>query len=141
MNPIKIAGRAALFATLDLAGDVFLPHAFTACLRHKKPSDIKMLFMHDCKTPIGRWTKIYRRIGGLYVEGELFTDCDTAPRNLEKARAAIEANAIDGLSVGFRALTHRREPKRRVISRADLIEISVVTFPMQPRARFTRIDF
>ncbi len=49
----------------------------------------------------------------------------------------MRAGALDGLSIGFRTVKARTEPKagvRRLVE-IDLWEISVVTFPMLPEAR------
>jgi hypothetical protein len=49
----------------------------------------------------------------------------------------MRSGAIDGLSIGFRAVAGRRDRRTGVrrLERIDLWEISVVTFPMQPGAR------
>ena len=50
----------------------------------------------------------------------------------------MRAGAIDGLSIGFRTVRATAAKERRLratILEADLWEISVVTFPMQPGAR------
>jgi hypothetical protein len=49
----------------------------------------------------------------------------------------MRAGAVDGLSIGFRAVRGRRDARSgvRLLSEVDLWEISVVTFPMQPQAR------
>ncbi len=63
-----------------------------------------------------------------YVEGDFVL---LAPR-LEMLRQG----ALDGLSIGFRAVRSRRDPGgvRRLIE-IDLWEVSVVTFPMLHDAR------
>lgn len=46
----------------------------------------------------------------------------------------MKSGALDGLSIGFRTVKARSDPKsgvRRILE-ADLWEISVVTFPMLP---------
>ena len=50
----------------------------------------------------------------------------------------MRAGALDGLSIGFRAVKARKDAKTAAcasIVEADLWEISVVTFPMLPGAR------
>ncbi|PTT71816.1 HK97 family phage prohead protease, partial [Pseudomonas sp. HMWF010] len=58
----------------------------------------------------------------------------TAPRGRLVA-ALVEAGALDGLSIGFRQLKARQDGPLRVLTRVDLWEVSVVTFPMLPGAR------
>jgi hypothetical protein len=55
--------------------------------------------------------------------------------------ALMRANALDGLSIGFRAdqgVRSKRTGVRR-LKQIDLWEISVVTFPMLPDARVSRV--
>ena len=49
----------------------------------------------------------------------------------------LRAGAIDGLSIGFRTVRGRIDPKTRVRSllAVDLWEISIVTFPLLAGAR------
>jgi HK97 family phage prohead protease len=46
------------------------------------------------------------------------------------------AGALDGLSIGFRSRRARREGRLRVLVEVELWEVSLVTFPMLPGARF-----
>ena len=53
----------------------------------------------------------------------------------------MRGGALDGLSIGFRAVRAKNDPKsgvRRILE-ADLWEISVVTFPMLPDARIDTV--
>jgi hypothetical protein len=97
-----------------------------------------MLFQHDPGQPIGVWDVVREEGRGLYVEGRL------APGSARAAEIAalLSAGAVDGLSIGFRTLKARREAgsgSRRLVE-IDLWEVSIVTFPMQPRARVERIE-
>ena len=49
----------------------------------------------------------------------------------------MRAGALDGLSIGFKAVKARRDARSGVrrLEKVDLWEISVVTFPMLPGAR------
>lgn len=53
----------------------------------------------------------------------------------------MRSGALDGLSIGFKAVRTRRDPTNgiRRILEADLWEISVVTFPMLPGARIETV--
>jgi phage head maturation protease len=53
----------------------------------------------------------------------------------------MRAGAVDGLSIGFRTVRGRSDAKTGVrrLYEVDLWEISVVTFPMLPAARVTRV--
>ncbi len=130
-------GYASLFNVPDLGRDVVLPGAFRDSLRARGPRGIKMLFQHDPATPIGVWADLVEDARGLYARGRLTTQVTRASEIL----ALIQAGALDGLSIGFRASAARREGKSglRRLSRIDLWEISIVTFPLLPQARITRV--
>jgi HK97 family phage prohead protease len=55
--------------------------------------------------------------------------------------ALMRAGALDGLSIGFRAVTGKRDAKTgiRRLARIDLWEISIVTFPLLPDARVAQV--
>jgi hypothetical protein len=69
---------------------------------------------------------------GLFVEGRIM-DWSAEARF---ARALSRAGALDGLSIGFRSSRARREGRLRVLVEVELWEVSLVTFPMLPGARF-----
>ena len=53
------------------------------------------------------------------------------------AQALSRAGALDGLSIGFRSQRARRDGRLRVLVEVELWEVSLVTFPMLPAARFS----
>ncbi len=127
------AGYASVFGAVDLGKDVVEPGAFARSLRRRTVSGIRMLYQHDPAQPIGVWTDICEDRRGLFVRGKL----TPGVRRAREVLALLRSGALDGLSIGFRAARTRRDPAsgiRRIVE-ADLWEISVVTFPMQPAAR------
>jgi HK97 family phage prohead protease len=142
-TPLRLApdgafeGYASLFNVPDLGRDVVLPGAFRDSLRRRGSRGIKMLFQHDPAEPIGVWTDLVEDERGLYARGRLTTQVVRASEIL----ALVRAGALDGLSIGFRATTARREARSglRHLSRIDLWEISIVTFPLLPLARIARV--
>jgi len=127
------SGYAAIFGERDLGNDTILPGAFAASLARRGVGDVRMLFQHDPAEPIGTWSDIAEDSRGLHVTGRIATATARGREVLELMRA----RAIDGLSIGFRTVRARtdRTGGARLIVEADLWEISVVTFPMQPDAR------
>jgi HK97 family phage prohead protease len=127
------SGYASLFGKVDLGKDVVERGAFANSLASRGVPGIRMLFQHDPNQPIGAWTEIREDARGLFVRGRLATEVARAREVLSLMRAG----ALDGLSIGFRAVKTRRDTARGVrrILEADLWEISVVTFPMLPDAR------
>ena len=130
-------GYASLFNTEDLGHDVIAPGAFRESLSARGTSGIKMLFQHDPALPIGVWDEIREDGKGLFVRGRLMS----AVTKAREVLALMKAGALDGLSIGFKARKSRRDARSGVrrIERADLWEISVVTFPMLPDARVAAV--
>lgn len=128
-----IEGYASLFGVTDQARDMVMPGAFAETLRKRGMRRVPMLFQHDPAEPIGIWLELREDLRGLYVRGKLIPDVVRAREVL----ALIKAQALDGLSIGFRAVNGRIDPKTRVrrLHAIDLWEISVVTFPLLDGAR------
>jgi hypothetical protein len=145
---MTFSGYGAVFGNVDSYGDVIAKGAFKKTLADAKKSGIwpAMLSQHggmfgeDC-TPIGVWTEMREDDVGLYVEGKL--------ANTEKGKEAYELlkmtprPAYSGLSIGFRAVdwamqTKPEEP-RRTLNAVDLLEVSLVTFPANTKARITSV--
>jgi HK97 family phage prohead protease len=133
----SFSGYASLFGRVDLGKDVVEKGAFARSLGKRGAGGIRMLFQHDPSEPIGTWTEIREDERGLFVRGRLAKGVTRAGEVLSLMRSG----ALDGLSIGFKALRTRREPAsgvRRILE-ADLWEISVVTFPMLPGARIETV--
>ncbi|MDQ0303778.1 HK97 family phage prohead protease [Ancylobacter polymorphus] len=130
-------GYAAVFGRVDLGRDLILPGAFSRSLAERGAGGVRLLFQHDPAEPIGSWLSLAEDSVGLYVKGQLTLDVARAREVL----ALMRAGAIDGLSIGFRTVEGRTDPRTRVrrLSRIDLWEVSIVTFPMQPDARIASV--
>lgn len=152
-NEVKVAendgemtfsGYGAVFGNVDSHGDVIEKGAFAATLKKANDSGQwpAMLSQHggvfgDSSTPIGVWTEMREDDIGLWIEGKL------APT--EKGREAYELlkmkprPAYSGLSIGFRAKEWARrtqpEDPARTLKVVDLVEVSLVTFPSNGKAR------
>ena len=133
------SGYASVFGNKDLGNDVVVQGAFQKSIRAKGARKIKMLFQHDTKEPIGVYTKVKEDAQGLYVEGKL-------AMQTQKGREVYELmkmGAIDGLSVGYRVdakgYSYDDRGKKRYLKQVDLMEISAVTFPMNPKARVNAV--
>lgn len=126
-------GYASLFGRTDLGGDAVEQGAFATTLARRGPGGVRMLYQHDPRRPIGRWLELREDHRGLFVRGQIAASAGQARDVLELMRCG----ALDGLSIGFRAVRTRRDPGRKIrrILEVDLWEISIVTFPMLPEAR------
>lgn len=130
-------GYASLFDREDLGRDVIQRGAFAASLVKRGAAGIRMLYQHDAAQPIGVWISIGEDVRGLKVKGRLNLDVARA----REVHSLMRSGALDGLSIGYRAVKASREPKTgiRRLTEIDLWEISIVTFPMLPEARVTRV--
>jgi HK97 family phage prohead protease len=129
-------GYASLFRIPDLGRDVVLPGAFAESVARRGAAGIRMLWQHDPAEPIGRWLAIREDGRGLLVRGRLNPGVGRA----REIAALIRDGGVDGLSIGFRTAGARRDRASglRHVSRIDLWEISLVTFPLHPGARVHR---
>jgi hypothetical protein len=127
MNDLRIAGYASVFGVPDSGGDVVLPGAFAGA-----SARVPLLWQHDVKEPIGFVESLSEDAKGLRVLARVVA----SGRGLQAARL-LRAGAIDGLSFGYRVKASAPDRMRgvRQLSRLQLIEVSLVTFPMQPLAR------
>jgi HK97 family phage prohead protease len=123
------SGYASVFNVPDANDDIILPGAFRSSFTIA--SEVKMLWQHDPKTPIGTFSLIQETPEGLYVEGQLII---STPKGRE-AYELITNGAVDGLSIGFEIKEQYFENGRRCISKVRLWEISIVTFPANEMAR------
>jgi HK97 family phage prohead protease len=130
-------GYASLFNVPDSAGDVVMPGAFAASLARRGRQGIRMLFQHDANQPVGTWLELREDARGLFVRGRLAAGVQHA----EELGTLLRQGAIDGLSIGFRAVlaTRDRLTRQRRLMKIDLWEISLVTFPMLEGARVTAL--
>lgn len=125
-----VEGLAWPFGSPDRVGDVIEKGAFVDV-----SLPLPMLFGHDPSEPIGTWTEADEDEEGLKVKGSLLID-DVA--RAREVHALVKAGAVKGISVGFQ--TRKASPRKgggRTITKLDLWEVSLVTFPMHPGARVT----
>ena len=133
----EFEGYASLFHVADGAGDIVAPGAFTRSLKKRPPDRVRMLYQHFAHEPIGVWEEIREDARGLYVRGRL----ELAVERGRDVRALIVKGALDGLSIGFRAVRAKRDAAThtRTLLEIELWEISVVTFPLLAGSEVTAI--
>lgn len=129
-----IEGYASLFGQVDQGGDVVEKGAYARSIQALGDDGrkVKMLWQHDPAQPIGVWDEVREDARGLWVKGRLLE----RTRQGQEAIALIGAGAIDGLSIGYRAVKASKNDKgQRLLKELELWEVSLVTFPMLPSAR------
>lgn len=145
---MSFSGYGAVFGNIDAHGDVIEQGAFLDALSDAGKSGQwpAMLLQHggweaDSMMPVGVWTEMREDSIGLYVEGKL---ADT-PRGKEiYSLLKMEPRpAINGLSIGYIAkefaLRTKPDEPRRTLKKVDLLEVSLVTFPANPKARISGV--
>jgi uncharacterized protein len=150
-TPGRFSGYGAVFGNVDATGDVIQAGAFAETLgewkqRAKWPP---MLLQHgggvfgggaEDMLPVGEWLDMEENRRGLKVDGQLFA------LGTEKGQyiyEGLKAGVLDGLSIGFQTResvtgTRAGEPDR-ILTNLDLWEVSIVTFPANPKARVTAV--
>ena len=130
--------------TLNRNGWLYEPGAFIESLaEHSARGTMPaMLLYHDMQRPIGRWESVEAKGDGLHVHGTLATDT----RDGSEAYSLIKNGAISAMSLGCLHLTQRTAPRserggrtHEIISKADLLEISLVGIPANPNAKIRRV--
>jgi HK97 family phage prohead protease len=141
------SGYGAVFGNIDAGGDLIEKGAFKQTLREweDKGKFPPMLLQHgggmfgggaDDMLPVGKWTSMEENAKGLKVEGELFA---LGTERGQYIYEGLKAGALDGLSIGYRTKkftngTKPNEPRRK-IEALELVELSIVSFPMNDKAR------
>ena len=132
-------GYASVFGNVDLGGDIVVKGAFKASLSaaRKAKRMPKFLLHHDTRNVVGVFEQMNEDDRGLFVKGRF---------NLEKqlgreALSDVKMGALDGLSIGYVARKVVRDDKTgiRTIKEADILEASLVTFPMNEDARVSAV--
>jgi uncharacterized protein len=118
----RFAGYAAIFDCPDRGGDIVRKGAFKDAAK----AGVPLLWQHDRNKRIGYIESLSEDDRGLRVIARMD---DGAP--------AIATGA--GLSFGYR-VRNMAQHTYRELERLDLIEVSVVTHPMQPLARVLAVE-
>lgn len=134
---LRFAGYASIFHEADSGRDVVLPGAFNRMLR-EGGGGLPLLWQHEAREPIGRIEQMREDARGLRVFGLIAL----GTRRGRDAAALLRSRALTGLSIGYRVRRFEMDRKRRLrrLLEVELMEISLVTFPMQPRARVLGVE-
>jgi HK97 family phage prohead protease len=132
---VRFAGYAAVFGKRDSGGDVILPGAFAATLAARKLAGgrLPLFWQHRSDKRIG-WVDLAEEDRhGLRVIASVSGTAGQA------AKALVDG-AVNGLSFGYRVRDAVPQAGGRELRAIDLLEVSLVTRPMQPLARVHYVD-
>jgi HK97 family phage prohead protease len=130
---MRFAGYAAIFDRPDRGGDVVRAGAFARSLR-RAPGPVPLLWQHAPGRPIGRIEYLQEDRRGLRVIARL-----SAGAAGREAAALLKEGTVQGLSFGYR-VRRAEGAGPRALTELELVEVSLVTLPMQPRARVHAIE-
>lgn len=135
-----VSGYGAMFGNIDNGRDMVMPGAFADSLKARGGKGVPMLRGHEPNQLIGIWTDAKEDRRGLVVKGALNLETQGG----REALALMRQGALDGLSIGFRTMKESYDTEKggrgyRKIEKADLWEVSLVTFPMNPKATVTAV--
>ena len=129
-------GYASVFGVQDSDGDVIVKGAFQASIDRMQSGGRrpKMLWQHNPTIMIGSWQEVREDDNGLYVKGSLIMETEKG----REAYALMKAGELDAMSVGFN-IDEATGDRGLVIERADLWEISLVTWGANPDALIANV--
>jgi hypothetical protein len=119
---------------LDRGGDIIVRGAFDKTLA-ENASQVKILYMHKQDSPIGKPMLMRADEKGLYIEGKI---SDTALG--KDVKILMQDGVITSMSIGFitKEVDYNSDGVR-LIKELDLIEFSLVTYPMNEKAIITQV--
>lgn len=136
----SFSGYGSVFNVIDKGGDIVMPGAFSESLTAwgKSGRTVPVLWQHDPGQPIGAWEQLKEDDHGLLGDASLWLD--EAPY-ARLAHKGMQTKTITGLSIGYRVKKYSVNPDTKVYSleKLDLVEISVVTNPMNDDARVENV--
>jgi len=134
-----IRGYASTFGNIDLGLDVVDKGAFKKSLK-ESGGKFPILTDHDPTKQIGWNFRGEEDETGLFVEGKLDMNVQSAREKYSLAKTAMSLGAKMGLSIGYmtiKAEPDREKPMVRHLKELKLFEYSIVTFPMNTEAMIT----
>ena len=124
---LRLAGYAALFDVADGAGDTIRRGAFARTLAERQEA-LPLYWQHNPEQRIGTVELAQEDARGLRVIARI-------DNSESRAVTELVSRSANGLSFGYRARGYRRVPGGRLLEDIELIEVSLVTHPLQPLAR------
>ncbi len=130
---MRFAGYAAIFDRPDRGGDVVRAGAFGRSLG-RRAGEVPLLWQHRPGRPVGRIEYLGEDKRGLRVVARL-----CAGARGRQAAELLKAGRVAGLSFGYRVVKASGAAPR-ALEEVELLEISLVTVPMQPKARVHAVE-
>jgi len=128
-------GMAAVYGNVDHGNDVIMPGAFTKTLKDHD-GIVPILYQHNNNMPIGKGT-LTDTAKGLEIFGQLTMEVSKA----RESHALMKDDVLKGLSIGYSTVVSEYDSDKdiRYLKELRLWEVSLVTFPMNPKAKVTAV--
>ena len=129
----SFTGYASTFGNIDEGGDVVHRGAFVKSLARRVP---RLLWQHDMSEPIGKVLHLDEDEYGLRGEFKL-----SRTTRGHDAYQLLRDGALDSMSIGYIPDEQEFDEKSgiRQLKSVDLLEISLVSIPMNPEAMITAV--
>jgi HK97 family phage prohead protease len=118
-----------VFDRPDRGGDIVRKGAFAKAL--ERSGEVPLLWQHKAGAVIGRVEHLSEDARGLRV---------IASVGDVRASRLLGGGKIDGLSFGYRVREAKSAGGLRELVELDLVEVSLVANPMQPKARVHAVE-
>jgi HK97 family phage prohead protease len=126
----EFEGYGSVFNSVDKIGDTIQKGAFIDAITKELP---KMFINHNHSAiPVGDWLEAGEDSTGLFLAGKIDMNHTDGP----SVHSAMLRKAMNGLSIGAlkSTLVTEKTATGRLVTKADLKEVSIVTFPMEGNA-------
>ena len=130
-------GYGSVFGNEDAYGEIVARGAFEETLRQRGPEGVAMLWQHNAREPIGVYEEIREDETGLWMKGRLALQTQRG----REAYELMKMRAVTGLSIGFvpQQVEIDEQNETVTLTRVDLWETSIVTFPANDAARVSAV--
>lgn len=125
-------GYAAVYGNLDSQGDIIERGAFTKTIAERPRVPILVGHNPDVVVGVGELSDSEQ---GLRVKGRLTLEVQRA----REAHALMKDGALDGLSIGYRAVKTSMQRGARMLKEVAVGEFSLTPFPANALARVTGV--
>jgi len=129
----SFSGYASTFGNVDEGGDVVLRGAFGSSIARRVP---RLLWQHDMSEPIGKVVQLKEDDRGLHGDFRI-----SRTVRGHDAYQLLKDGAIDSMSIGYIPEDQEFDDAHNVrkLKSVDLLEISLVSIPMNEEARITAV--
>lgn len=137
-------GWGSVFNGVDHGGDSIAKGAYTKSLEewNNKSQLPALLWQHEMSNPIGNWMEMKEDDKGLYVKGQLWVKGTQRIEQAVVAHNMLTGTGPKGLSIGYAVkdfeMMEYEGGSVRLLKEIKLYEVSVVSYPMDPKAEITQ---